>query len=142
MAFARRTVTAVSNRAVGANDVATEAEDASTDVNVVGNDSTGPANESGQSLTVTAITAGPSHGTATILTGADAGKVRYSPAPNYNGSDSFSYKVCDNGTTNRSPDSKCDTELLSVTVTEVNDPPVAAADVATTAEDASPDVFF
>src|SRR2546427_1544878 len=50
------------------------------------------------------------------------------------------FRSCDNGTTNGSPDSKCDTAVVSVTVTEVNDPPVAAADVATTAEDASTDV--
>src|SRR3989442_15005641 len=76
----------------------------------------------------TLFRSGPSHGTASILTGADAGKVRYSPDPNYNGPDSFSYKVCDNGTTNGSPDSKCDTAPVSVTVTEVNDPPVARSE--------------
>src|SRR2546425_7381431 len=69
-----------------------------------------------------------------------SGKVRYSPAPNYNGSDSFSYKVCDNGTTNGSPDSNWETALLSFTHNEVNYPPVAANDAATTDEDASSDV--
>src|SRR2546425_721611 len=38
--------------------------------------------------------------------------------------DSFTYKTCDNGTTNGSPDAKCSgTATVSITVTPVNDPP-------------------
>src|SRR5207248_1213594 len=59
-----------------------------------------------------------------ISSGPNAGKVLYTPAADYNGPDSFSYTVTDNGTTNGSPDPKSDTNgLVSVTVTEVNDVP-------------------
>ena len=61
-----------------------------------------------------------------IACGTDAGKVLYTPAADYNGPDSYSYKVCDNGTTNGAPDSKCATATVSVTVTEVNDAPAAS----------------
>src|SRR5207247_2124108 len=45
------------------------------------------------------------------------------------------YKTCDNGTTNGSPDPKCSgTATVSVTVTPVNDAPVATGDSATVAE--------
>src|SRR5207249_2410663 len=50
-------------------------------------------------------------------------------------SDSFTYKTCDNGTTNGSPDANCSpTATVSITVTPVNDPPVANSDSATVAE--------
>src|SRR2546427_4281355 len=40
--------------------------------------------------------------------------------------DSFTYKTCDNGTTNGSPDAKCSgTATVSITVTPVNDAPVS-----------------
>src|SRR5207244_95763 len=49
--------------------------------------------------------------------------------------DSFTYKTCDNGTTNGSPDPKCSaTATVSITVTPVNDAPVANNDSATVAE--------
>src|SRR5205823_1191938 len=90
-------------------DLATVAEDGSTNVNVLANDSPGPANESTQTLTTDSVTAGPIHGTATVMTsGTDKNKVACSSDLDFNGSDSFTYKVCDDGTTNGSPDSKCD----------------------------------
>src|SRR3989475_8847016 len=50
-------------------------------------------------------------------------------------SDSFTYKACDNGTTNGSPDAKCSgTATVSITVTPVNDAPAASNDSATVAE--------
>src|SRR3989475_1036194 len=49
--------------------------------------------------------------------------------------DSFTYKTCDNGTTNGSPDPKCSgTATVSITVTPVNDEPAANGDSATVAE--------
>src|SRR5207245_2007227 len=45
------------------------------------------------------------------------------------------YKTCDNGTTNGSPDAKCSgTATASITVTPVHDAPVANSDSATVAE--------
>jgi DNA/RNA endonuclease G (NUC1) len=98
------------------------------------NDSAGPANESVQVLTVTSVTADANtHGTVELA----GGTVSYTPAANYNGPASFTYSVCDDGTTNSSPDSKCTTATVNVTVDPVNDSPTAADDSATTDEDTS-----
>ncbi|HVK14325.1 MAG TPA: Ig-like domain-containing protein, partial [Gemmataceae bacterium] len=113
-------------------DTATAAEDGSVVVDVKANDLPGPAGESWQTLTVTAV-AQPAHGTATIL--AD-GTVRYTPAPNWYGTDTFTYTVTDNGTTNGQPDPKSAVGTVTITVTPVADPPAAAADSLTVAEDA------
>src|SRR5205823_3047257 len=90
------------------------------------NDVAGPANESSQSLTVTAVSAtADTHGTVSLA----AGTVTYTPAADYNGPASFDYTVRDNGTTAGADDFKSDTGSVSVTVTEVNDPPVASDDI-------------
>ena len=67
----------------------------------------------------------PSHGTLTL--NAD-GSFTYTPFSDYNGPDSFTY-VANDG----SVDSNVAT--VSITVTEVNDAPVAGDDAATVAED-------
>src|SRR2546426_490872 len=96
------------------------------------NDSAGPANESGQTLTVTSVSAtANTHGTVSL----SSGTVSYSPASNYNGAASFEYQVCDNGTTNGAPDSKCATGTVNVTISETNDNPVTNADSKSTNED-------
>ncbi|MCA1553633.1 MAG: tandem-95 repeat protein, partial [Chloroflexi bacterium] len=85
------------------------------------NDSAGPANESGQTLTVTSVSAtANTHGTV-ILNG---GSITYTPASNYNGAASFEYQVCDNGTTSGALDPKCAMGTVNVNVTAVNDAPV------------------
>ncbi len=54
----------------------------------------------------------------------------YTPAPNYNGADSFSYIISDgNGGT--------DSAAITVSVSAINDPPNAVDDTATVAEDSS-----
>jgi hypothetical protein len=126
------TVWEVNDTPVPQPDSATLAEDGSTLVNVLRNDSNGPANESDQHLTVQSAGA-PAHGVASVdpLTG----QVLYQPAPDYNGPDAFTYTACDDGTTHGAPDSKCATGIVTVTVTAVNDPPAAADDVVATLED-------
>ena len=72
---------------------------------------------------------GPADGTVTL----DAdGSFTYMPNANFNGSDSFTYRVCDNG----SPQ-KCSVETakVNVTIKAVNDAPVATNDSLTTDED-------
>jgi hypothetical protein len=81
------------------------------------------ADMDGDGLTYT-VQAPPSHGT---LSGT-APNLTYTPAANYNGSDSFTFKVND-GTVDSSP------ATVSITVTAVNDAPVATAQSVTTAED-------
>jgi DNA/RNA endonuclease G (NUC1) len=101
------------------------------------NDNPGPANESGQTLTVTSVSATAStHGSVSL----NAGQITYSPEANYNGAASFTYQVCDNGTTAGAADSLCTTGTVFVTIAEVNDPPVAADDAKSTSED-TPLVF-
>jgi hypothetical protein len=91
---------------------------------LTGNDSAGPANENVQVLTVTSVSAtGDTHGTV----GLSSGTITYSPDTNYNGPASFTYEVCDNGTTDGAPDSKCATATVNVSVNSVNDPPTLNA---------------
>jgi endonuclease G len=91
---------------------------------LTGNDSTGPANEASQTLTVASVSAtGDTHGSVTL----SAGTINYVPAANYNGPASFSYHVCDNGITGAVSAPLCADGTVSVTVNPVNDPPTASA---------------
>ncbi|MEA2328231.1 MAG: endonuclease mitochondrial, partial [Thermoanaerobaculia bacterium] len=77
------------------------------------NDSAGPADEAGQALTVTNVTSTAStHGTVTL----SSGQITYTPATGYAGAASFTYTVCDNGTTAGSLDAQCTTGTVNVTV--------------------------
>src|SRR5207253_1506115 len=82
-----------------------------------------PTDADGDPLTYSVV-AGPTHvslsGTAPNLT--------YTPAANYNGPDSFTFKAND-GTVDSSA------AIVSITVTAVNDPPVAANDSYAATED-------
>jgi len=85
----------------------TTAEDTPTTVTMTAAGATG-------TLTYT-IVSGPSHGT---LSGTGSSRT-YAPAPDFNGTDSFTFRVSDgNGTSNIS--------TISILVTEVNDAPVLA----------------
>ena len=123
------TVNAVNDPPRTNNDSATVNEDGTTVVNVLANDAPGPANESGQTLTVTNVT-DPPNGTAQIT--AD-NQVRYTPDPDYNGPDSFTYTACDNGSPQR-----CSDATVNVTVTAQNDPPQARDDSANVREAGDP----
>ena len=57
-----------------------------------------------------------------------AASVTYTPAANYNGDDSFTFRVADD-------DGNTDTATVNITVTAVNDAPVAVADSYSTDED-------
>jgi hypothetical protein len=130
------TVTEVNDDPIADDDSATVAEDGSVTTLVLGNDSTGPANESAQTLTVTAVTQG-TDGTVTFT----ATDVTYTPDADYNGSDSFTYTACDDGTTAGIADPECDTATVSITVSEVNDDPIADDDSVTVAEDSGATVI-
>ena len=117
------------------------AEDSDTGVlvDVKANDSVGPANESGQTLTITGVTQG-AHGAVAVV----SGQIRYTPTDaDYFGSDSFTYRS--RTTVSGDPlvnDFRSDTGTVNVTVTEVNDPPVAATDTASVAEDSASGVLI
>src|SRR5207245_2333415 len=73
----------------------------------------------------------PAHGSVTLNAN---GTFSYSHDGSETTTDSFTYKTCDNGTTGSPPvaDPKCSgTATVSITVTPVNDPPVANNDSAT-----------
>jgi large repetitive protein len=121
------TVTEVNDAPVAGDDsLSSIAEDSGTRTipiaSLLANDSKGPANESSQTLTLTAVSNAVG-GTVTF----DAVNVYFSPTLNYNGPASFDYTVTDNGTTNGVADPKSDVGTVSFTITPVNDPPVANA---------------
>lgn len=113
------TVTPVADAPVAA---ATQAITTAEDTNATG--TVGITDVDGDTIAYTVDTAA-GHGTVTV---ADNGTYTYVPAANYNGTDSFTIK----GTTGDGSAS----QTFNVTVTAVNDAPVAAAAQAiTTAED-------
>lgn len=128
-------VTAVNDAPVVVNDDKSTPEDTAlsfpaSDLTI--NDNAG-ANEGDQTLTVTGVVLTPgTHGTVAL----DSGQVTYTPDHNYNGPASFDYQVCDNGTTNGAPATQCGNGTVNITVTSVNDDPVAVSDSAITDEDA------
>ncbi len=112
-AFEEQVLCATVNVAPDAvDDAAVVAEDSgSNSIDVLANDS----DSNGDALTILSVTAA-SNGTA----GISGGMVTYAPDPNFFGSDSFTYTISD-GT-------ESDTATINVTVTNVNDAPVAAGE--------------
>ncbi|MHA6316122.1 Ig-like domain-containing protein, partial [Altererythrobacter sp. CAU 1778] len=111
---------AVTNPAPTAvNDTATTAEDTAIDIDVLANDT----DPDGDTLVVTSATA--ANGTVTIN---PDGTINYVPDANFSGTDTIVYEMSDgNGGVS--------TASVTVTVTAVNDAPVARDDTATTNED-------
>ena len=94
---------------------------------LLANDRPGPANEAGQVLRIVANGFGtPGHGTVSW----DGTNVRYTPEPNYNGIDRFTYTIDDGDPASTA------VGTVAVIVTSVNDPPIPGHDTAETAEDA------
>ena len=94
-------------------------------VNVVANDT----DPDGDSLNVTQASAG--NGTVSILGNST---VRYTPTPNFSGSDTINYTISDgNGGT--------DSSIVAVTVNPVPDAPVANNDTATVVEDSTNNII-
>lgn len=117
------TITPVNDPPVAQADTATTSEDTPVDGStVLANDS----DVEGDTLSVdTAPVTPPTNGSVVLR--AD-GTYTYTPKLNFNGTDSFTYRVSDGkgGTA---------TTTVTITVTPVNDPPVANDDTVTTLED-------
>lgn len=94
------------------NDTATTAEDTAIDIDVLANDT----DPDGDTLTVAAVGV-PTKGTATINSN---GTVKYTPQANFHGTDSFTYAVTDGALVSSA--------TVTITVTAVNDAPVAVND--------------
>lgn len=115
----RVTVNSVNDVPVANNDVTTTPEDTSVTIPVRANDS----DADGNPLTVTSATS-PN---GTVLINAD-GTITFTPNANFSGPTTITYTVSDgNG--------GMATATVAVTVTPVNDAPLAANDVAATRED-------
>lgn len=88
------------------------------------NDSAGPADENGQTLGISEVTAtADTNGSVTF----NAGVVTYTPAPNFHGVASFTYSVCDNGISSGATSPLCSTGTVTVNVASVNDAPIITA---------------
>ena len=120
------TVSSVNDAPTANNDAATTNENSSVSINVLAND-TDP--DTGDTFSVSSVTQG-AHGTVAVIpAGPDAGKVSYVPNLNFNGTDTFTYKAKD------SSNAESNVATVTVTVSNVNNSPVANNDLATTNED-------
>ena len=132
------TVQQVNDAPVTQNDTASTAEETAVVIPVLDNDSdvdkdttlnaTPTAETLGVLVNQTGLT-GPSHGAVTT----DGTTVTYTPNTNYNGTDTFEY-YCDDGEAKTKGS-------VTVTISQVNDNPVAVADTATTTEDHATDAI-
>jgi VCBS repeat-containing protein len=117
------TITATNDGPTAADDAYTTAEDTALTVaapGVLANDTDPDAG------TLSAVAgSGPSHGT---LSPNGDGSFTYTPAANYNGTDTFSYRASDGGLES-SP------ATVTITISPVNDAPAAANNAYSTAED-------
>lgn len=115
-------IAAVNDSPDAIDDTANTDEDTAVDIDVLANDT----DVDNDTLTVTGFIQ-PSHGS--VVVNAD-GTVKYTPAANWNGTDTFMYVISDgNG--------QSDIATVTVTVNAVNDAPKAEDDTATTDEDSA-----
>ena len=112
-------VTAINDAPIAVNDSYTTDEDTPLAGNVLANDT----DAEGDSLSATLV-AGPTHGTLVLTSD---GTFTYTPDADYTGTDSFTYTAGDAALT--------DSALVTVSISSVNDVPVATGDSFTTDED-------
>jgi cyclophilin family peptidyl-prolyl cis-trans isomerase len=115
----------VNDPPTGTDDTFTVNEDSTNNsLDVLLNDLMTP--DTNETLTVSAVTQGSNGGSITI--GPGGSSIRYTPAANFIGTETFTYTVRDTG-------GLTDTATVTVTVVDANDNPVAVGDTATTTED-------
>ena len=114
------TVNAVNDAPTANNSSVMTQEDKPVSISLMGNDPDGD-------LLTYIVVKGPAHGSLKGIAG-NSPKLSYTPKENFNGSDSFTYKVSD-----KTAESAVATVLI--TVKAVNDRPTAKDDTATTLED-------
>ena len=111
------------------DDSAVTDEDTPVTVDVLGNDSDPEGDLDDTSVTVTS---GPTNGSTSVN---PDGSIDYTPGPDFFGSDSFTYQVCDTTPVPVGP--QCSTATVDITVNSVNDGPDAVDDSDTVDEDSS-----
>ncbi len=109
-------VAAVNDPPQASDDLIVTNEDTAAELNLLAND----IDPDEDTLTLTLVQ-NPANGNVEILSG---GSCRYSPSPDFSGTDLFTYRISDS--------SASSTATVSVTVTAVNDRPVAVNDSFTT----------
>lgn len=122
------TVTAVNDPPIPAPVGRTTAEDTALTVSIatlIANDVPGPSNEASQVLTFGGVIATSAQGGTVAVVG---NNVVYTPAANFFGTDTFQYRITDNGQTNGIADPKTSLGTVTVVVTAVNDAPIAVND--------------
>ena len=97
---------------VANDDVTSTTEDTSVVINVPSNDT----DSNGLNLSSVSIITAPINGIVTV--NSSTGNITYTPNPNYSGSDSFVYSICDNGIP-----VMCDQATVTITVNPSNDAP-------------------
>jgi hypothetical protein len=114
------TIAAVNDPPTAANDSVSTPEDtpAAIDVLAKAHDIDSPLGPASVLLV-----GAPAHGKAAVNRG--DGQIGYRPDQNYSGPDQLTYQICDEG-------GLCASATIALTVTPVNDPPVAQDDDATT----------
>ena len=117
------TVNPVDDAPIAVNDVTSTSEDTPVSGNAASNDT--PSGDGGNLWSLVGTNGGAAHGTVSMNS---TGGYTYTPAANYNGSDVFTYKLCD-------ADGDCSTATVTVTINPVDDAPIAVNDVASTNED-------
>ena len=118
------TVTPVNDPPVAVADAYSVLEDSGLNsLNLVLNDT--DIDTATSTLTLTSVT---TSGSGTVAINADNKSVDYTPANNFNGTETITYTVSDGSLSDN-------TGVLTITVTPVNDPPVAVADAYSVLED-------
>ncbi|WP_435101185.1 Ig-like domain-containing protein [Arhodomonas sp. AD133] len=108
-------------------DTVSTAEDTSLSGNVLADNGAGADDDpNGDALSVTTTPVSPP-GSGSVSLSTD-GTFDYTPPADFNGRDDFTYEVCDAG-------GLCDTARVRVSVTAINDPPVASDSGISTDED-------
>ena len=74
--------------------------------------------DGGNNCNLVGVNGGASHGTVTMSTNGD---YTYTPAANYNGTDVFTYQLCDT-------DGDCSTATVTITIVAVDDFPITVND--------------
>ncbi|MCA9202354.1 MAG: tandem-95 repeat protein, partial [Planctomycetales bacterium] len=133
------TVTPVNDAPIANADSVNAVEDTPLTINtadLVANDLPGPASatdEAGQTLVIQAASYAGNNG-STLLVSPDGSTITYQAGPNFNGVETFTYTLWD-GFGDPSNPQNLAVGVVTVTVAEANDPPVAIGDSRSTQED-------